>query len=874
MVTFKTFTLLICVISHGTSSRADTSADVSHQAKKSISAFAGIVSVLDVWRSIGIDKETGIEELVKQLYPGSLPNQIDALDSTSGPALTTVLTSVKWMSKFNARFAFPSSFIDFTFNAPREEKVTLRQQFAKVNEKLNLISLQNSSLQFDPKWETCLRVYSRDESEIEQAWQSFFEFVDKTLNAGTEKESSRLATRFTGIYESTTIGKNISNFQTYLTRDATPLGGRLLDLVNEKFRGDFRVLMRFSAHATSLALRALLLDLYHRVLTGSHETLEAQEAAKKFNEVLAAVENAILECLNNYLRFLQEDLEELNEKSSGWVLSEVFATAIQLINHKMEPAYRSQTQQQSSAGAIEMFYGQACEKRVLDNVAWKRIRSKTDAVLLRPVQDLPLLFLDSKALKEFSNLLIQSLQTGVEFSQIFTGVEYSEIMFHYRQIVFRHSLLESGAISQPLFVSEVNTQFCNGSFLELVNRVNNMANGIGFRNKTNILCIYLNFINSKSAEPFIKCSKEYVDTIDYFVRYLLTLQKDAFLAWFKYLLLTNRSQEIPEVEMLFQSIISSQWRLFNSNGCQSLKAQFLSNSYCEKPYHSACDFDVPPNCLNAYKPFPKSVTCSAGVWSPMPLCFTHPKNGETQCNLESGEIICRASCQQHHVFSDGQSSKTYQCGHQPCEAVSPPNCDGCMNSDSCRGDYVCKGGACLDGCITGTNPCGPNSVCSTSNHIQTCTCKTGWSGDNPRLCQYRALQWVYTDKIPPNAVKSEFQLHVCRAKDRDDSAWHGGELFCSHASCSCSYEYGGRKKTERRFYEMLVDPCGGRGTEWRTQWPINYYICRALYGGVWHLGKLFNTRRGWICHIAVGIQGFTIGVFDSLVQQPCIQHTN
>lgn len=146
---------------------------------------------------------------------------------------------------------------------------------------------------------------------------------------------------------------------------------------------------------------------------------------------------------------------------------------------------------------------------------------------------------------------------------------------------------------------------------------NHMMMGTGFGDKHNILDIFRKSLDQKSDDP-VGCTKDYTDNIDYFVRFMFALEKEAVLAWSKYLLITGKSNNIGFVEMTFQEVVSDQWRLYNKNGCSHLQAVNLQNSYCGKPYHSTHQQQV-------------KLRCNSGVMDntslSQRLCFAHWGSG-------------------------------------------------------------------------------------------------------------------------------------------------------------------------------------------------------------------------------------------------------
>ncbi|KAJ8245217.1 hypothetical protein COCON_G00235750 [Conger conger] len=211
---------------------------------------------------------------------------------------------------------------------------------------------------------------------------------------------------------------------------------------------------------------------------------------------------------------------------------------------------------------------------------------------------------------------------------------------------------------------------------------------------------------------------------------------------------------------LFKEYASQQWTLFNRNGCGPLKAELLSNSYCEKPYHSTDQQEVPLSCQNDYQPFPETEQCSKGKWRVLPVCYAHPERGSTVCTPEKGATVCTSSCHGGWASANRQTSDTYRCTQQPCPSFTPPACDRCTKDSACGQSEVCRNGECVDGCSVFR--CGVNAQCSTTNHVQSCSCVSPWvlwegHDAHSQGCRYQNLRWVprsQNDAIPQHAVKS------------------------------------------------------------------------------------------------------------------------
>ncbi|ROL08904.1 SE-cephalotoxin [Anabarilius grahami] len=518
----------------------------------------------------------------------------------------------------------------------------------------------------------------------------------------------------------------------------------------------------------------------------------------------------------------------------------------------------------------KMFRGPAC-------INYADLESKINGMMYKPVPDLAAIYFSVKELKDFTKEIVESIRHDIKWTQVF--VNYSNVIEKFRNISTLHTQLKNGTITERYYVSEVGAQFTGGnSFKFYLTDFHHMMMGTGFGDKHNILDIFRNSLvrdsQRQSGEP-IECTKYYREQIDYFVGYMFALEKEAFLAWSKYLLVTGKSENIDFLEKIFQDYVSKQWKLFNKNGCGPLKAGDLQNNHCEKPYHSTAGQQVKMKCGGLNKPFPEIVECSGGKWSALPVCYSEQVNGQVECRSEGEATVCKASCSSGWGSATHPQPAEYQCSQPPCPSFIPHECNDCTQSSVCKDNEVCTGafGTCRDECLD--KPCGLYAKCSSSNHVRSCTCESPLMGDPYQGCRSPVLKWVQTGEVPSNAVLSKSQLAVCKAI-ASDGGWHSG--FVMDHRCNYEYDSSSHQATS---YEVLVDPCGGRGWKWMEgaqgnkvsydeskRFPgVIYYVCSGKSDGL--VGKLFNTRNGFMCHIARNGDKRD-GNFYSLVQQPCI----
>ncbi|KAL1277409.1 hypothetical protein QQF64_024082 [Cirrhinus molitorella] len=523
----------------------------------------------------------------------------------------------------------------------------------------------------------------------------------------------------------------------------------------------------------------------------------------------------------------------------------------------------------------KMYHGPACEESVQNIINYATLEGEINGIIYKPVPDLTAIYFSIKELKDYTKAIVESLQHDIQWTQIF--VKYSNVIQKFRYINTLHTYLKNSTITQRHYISEVRAQFSGGnSFQFYLTDFHHMMMGTGFGDKQNVLDIFRkSLVQDQSGEP-VECSKYYSDQIDYFVRYMFALEMEAVLTWSKYLLVTEKSEDIKFVEKIFKNFVTQQWRLFNKNGCGPLKANDIKNNHCEKPYHSTAQQQVKLKCAGLYKPFPETVRCSGGQWSALPVCYAEQVNGRVECRSEGGATVCRASCLPGWGSAKNPLPAEYKCSKPPCPSFTPHQCNDCTQNSVCKDHEVCTGtfGTCRDACLF--KPCGVNAKCSTGNHDRTCTCVSPWKGDPYQGCRSQDLQWVQTRGVPWNAVRSNTQLAVCKAIGRD-GGWHSG--FVKDGHCKYEYDWGEHYANS---YQVLVDPCGGRGWKWiaGAQWNMVGYDASKRFAGVQYyvcssgkrdglVGKLFSTRHGFLCHVARH-RDTRDGNFYALVPQPCV----
>lgn len=87
-----------------------------------------------------------------------------------------------------------------------------------------------------------------------------------------------------------------------------------------------------------------------------------------------------------------------------------------------------------------------------------------------------------------------------------------------------------------------------------------------------------------------------------------------------------------------------------------------------------------------------------------------------------------------------------------CEKVE------CSDDFECESQKSCVNSKCIDSCSI-PNVCGKNSVCQTSNHVRSCTCMPGFSGNAMLGCIQ--IQYCNNDRQCPTGTKCSKQNGIC-----------------------------------------------------------------------------------------------------------------
>lgn len=115
---------------------------------------------------------------------------------------------------------------------------------------------------------------------------------------------------------------------------------------------------------------------------------------------------------------------------------------------------------------------------------------------------------------------------------------------------------------------------------------------------------------------------------------------------------------------------------------------------------------------------------------------------------------------------------------------APPNCKPeCVVNSDCSSNKACHNQRCKDPCI---NACGSYSVCRVQNHLATCECAEGYTGNSFEGC-FKIIETQPLDPCNPSPC--------------------GKNAVCNNGQCSCYPEYRGDPYNECRPECVLSTEC-------------------------------------------------------------------
>ncbi|KAF0298053.1 Neurogenic locus notch 1 [Amphibalanus amphitrite] len=195
-------------------------------------------------------------------------------------------------------------------------------------------------------------------------------------------------------------------------------------------------------------------------------------------------------------------------------------------------------------------------------------------------------------------------------------------------------------------------------------------------------------------------------------------------------------------------------------------------------------------------------------------CQPSPCGPNSVCRVQDGRAAC--SCRDEYQGA-------------------PPNCrPECVLNDDCSSDKACVSQKCQDIC---PGFCGTNAVCNMRNHIPTCSCNAGYTGDAYRYCSpipqttpapAEPRNPCYPGKCGQNAqCRVHNDIGVCSCLPE----YFGNPYERCRPECESNADCDRSKACERN---KCVDPCPGVcgfRAECRVQAHVAMCYCPAGYEG-------------------------------------------
>lgn len=191
------------------------------------------------------------------------------------------------------------------------------------------------------------------------------------------------------------------------------------------------------------------------------------------------------------------------------------------------------------------------------------------------------------------------------------------------------------------------------------------------------------------------------------------------------------------------------------------------NAVCEVRNHNpicSCPSDLTGDPFVRCQPVPKVIDPPIRPTNP---CIPSPCGLYSECrpNGESPSCSCLASY-----------------------IGSPPNCrPECVVNTDCQSSQACINEKCKDPC---NGACGYNTECRVQNHVPSCTCRAGFTGDPFFQCTEIVEQPISKD------VEDPCYPSPC-----------GANAQCSGGTCTCIPEYRGDPYSECRPECLLSNEC-------------------------------------------------------------------
>lgn len=157
------------------------------------------------------------------------------------------------------------------------------------------------------------------------------------------------------------------------------------------------------------------------------------------------------------------------------------------------------------------------------------------------------------------------------------------------------------------------------------------------------------------------------------------------------------------------------------------------------PYNEGCQ--PSPECITS-KDCPTEAKCDKtnGVHKCKDVCENTICGVNTECITVNhiGHCTCRDGYSGNPTPQKGCKPKLVSCritadcpANTYCygEICNPP----CQNTDECQNNEICLQGQCLDPCKIKSS-CGMNAFCEINNHLKSCSCPSGYTGNPDVEC--------------------------------------------------------------------------------------------------------------------------------------------
>ncbi|KAL7873705.1 hypothetical protein AOLI_G00127760 [Acnodon oligacanthus] len=206
----------------------------------------------------------------------------------------------------------------------------LEQGFAEVNRKLDSLSIKMSDLSTDVEWNSFASIYSQDEACILNAWKKFSELEKK---AGFKNFKS-VAKKHEEHKNYKCTETSVENLYRYLTVKTISLSKNLNELLKKKFKCNLNVILKYNFYLKSLLLKGVVLRQVYWTLKDDKTSGKEAELVEMFKNVYKHQQEVVEHCLNNYKKYMKDDVEGIALKYSPDKKEEIAKDVKDLLDKK------------------------------------------------------------------------------------------------------------------------------------------------------------------------------------------------------------------------------------------------------------------------------------------------------------------------------------------------------------------------------------------------------------------------------------------------------------------------------------------------------------------------------------------------------------